>query len=152
MANEQNLLPMMGRKLSTEEARKMGSAGGKASGEKRARRRLMRDALSDLLLQPCPVPELREALRKLGLPDDMQTAVLFGQIRQAMQGGTAATEAAKFLRDTVGERPADTVNVTAGVDPARDDLRQLSDADLERLAGDDATLLPASAEDAAEGG
>lgn len=132
MANEQNLT-MRGNHLSPEQVREQGRRGGIASGEARRRRRLMRESLADLLKSSCPDKELRAQLDALGLPNDTQTAILFRQIQKAMSGAPGDTDAAKFLRDTVGERPAEQVQVTAGIDPAQDDLRQLSDDQLDAL-------------------
>lgn len=131
MANEQNL--RKGSDLTADLARELGRKGGLASAESKRRRRLMRESLADLLRSPCPNAELREQLDALGLPSDMQTAILFRQLQKAMSGAPGDTDAAKFVRDTVGERPAEQVQVTAGIDPAQDDLRQLSDDQLDAL-------------------
>jgi hypothetical protein len=130
MANEQNLRPQA---WSVEQAREQGRKGGLASGEARKRRKLFRETIADMLKRPCADEELCAALDALGLPNDLQSAMVLRQIMIAVAGEKGATDAFKAIRDSVGERPAEQVQVTAGIDPAQDDLRQLSDDQLDAL-------------------
>ena len=130
MANEQNLRPQA---WSVEQAREQGRKGGLASGEARKRRKLFRETIADMLKRPCADEELCAALDALGLPNDLQSAMVLRQIMIAVAGDKGATDAFKAIRDSVGERPAEQVQVTAGIDPAQDDLRQLSDDQLDAL-------------------
>ncbi|MDY6148943.1 MAG: hypothetical protein SPI35_08015 [Porphyromonas sp.] len=111
MPNPENL-----RTLSSSEARKLGSAGGRASGEARRRKRAMREVLDDLLQMPLKqgdlknieyLSDLMSANGKINLLNNtkvnvtVEQAVLLGQVVLAMQGNT---KAATFLRDTAGQK------------------------------------------------
>jgi hypothetical protein len=132
MANEQNL-NRAGRALTSEEASRIGKIGAARSAESRRRRKLFRETIADMLKRPCADEELCAALDALGLPNDLQSAMVLRQIMIAVAGDKGATDAFKAIRDSVGERPAEQVQVTAGIDPAQDDLRQLSDDQLDAL-------------------
>lgn len=111
MANLENLKPVR----STSEARKIGAAGGKKSGESRRRKRAMREVLDDLLQMPLKKGKTKDikCLGDLMSPNGkinllsgkvnvtVEQAVLLGQVILAMQGNT---KAATFLRDTAGQK------------------------------------------------
>ena len=100
MANEQNLIPQA-HKLTVEEA----SKGGKASAEARAARKTFRDGLLLLLQEP-----LKD---KSGQTTDKTTqdAIIAGLVKRAINGDTRAFE---MIRDTIGEKPVQEVNVSTG--------------------------------------
>lgn len=99
----------------SEEARRNGAAGGRASGEARRRRKAMREVLDDLLSMPLRKGALKEieSLADLAGPNGkinmlnvkvnvtVEQAVLLAQILQAINGNT---KAATFLRDTAGQK------------------------------------------------
>ena len=99
----------------SEEARRNGAAGGRASGESRRRKRAMREVLDDLLSMPLKKGALKEieSLADLAGPNGkinllngkvnvtVEQAVLLAQILQAINGNT---KAATFLRDTAGQK------------------------------------------------
>lgn len=99
----------------TDEQRRIASAGGRASAEARRRKRAMREVLDDLLQMPLKRGELKnvECLGDLMGPNGkinllngkinvtVEQAVLLGQVVLAMQGNT---KAATFLRDTAGQK------------------------------------------------
>ena len=91
MPNPENL-----RVPSSSEARKNGSAGGRASGEARRRKRAMREVLDDLM---GPNGKINLLNGKINVT--VEQAVLLGQVVLAMQGNT---KAATFLRDTAGQK------------------------------------------------
>lgn len=112
MPNPENL-----RVPSSSEARKNGSAGGRASGEARRRKRAMREVLDDLLQMPLKRGELKnvECLGDLMGPNGrftllnnpkvnltVEQAVLLTQVFLAVVQGS--TKAATFLRDTAGQK------------------------------------------------
>lgn len=104
MANEENLRPFR----SVEEAREMGRRGGIASGEARRRKKTMCETAKMLMDMQVPekAKELKAKLAVMGIDEEdftYQTAVIVGVINQAMKGNT---KAAVFLRDTMGENPA----------------------------------------------
>lgn len=116
MANQQNL-----RAPTPAEARERGRKGGKASAAKRAERKTFREGL--LLL-------LREPLKdKAGQVTDKTTldAVIAGLVKRAISGDVRAAE---FIRDTIGEKPVEQINVNAP-DPAI--MAEIAT----RMAGDD---------------
>ena len=99
----------------SEEARRNGAAGGRASGEARRRRKAMREVLDELLELPLrkgvikelqSLADLAGANGKINLLNGkvnvtVEQAVLLAQILQAINGNT---KAATFLRDTAGQK------------------------------------------------
>lgn len=86
MAGKDNL-----RKLTTEEAREIGKKGGKASVKARQERKTLAEELRLLLSQGNTQEKLSIAL-----------------LEEALQGNTKAYE---IIRDTIGEKPTDKVEV-----------------------------------------
>lgn len=140
MANEQNL---RARALTSEEAREMGRRGGIASGEARRQRRLLRETLGDLMTADYAADDVRSQLNALGIQVDAQSASMFAILRKAMAGDV---EAARFIRDTLGEKPTETFNLAVSDKPVKAlDVSNLSDKELEALADqadDEAPALP----------
>ena len=93
MANEQNLIPQA-HKLTVEEA----SKGGKASGKARREKRLLRDALQELLD--------REYTDKSGNVADGTTVLATQLFKKAQKGDLRAWQ---ILRDTVGQMPVQRI-------------------------------------------
>lgn len=101
--------------LTTEEQRRIASAGGKKSVEARRRKRAMREVLDDLLQMPIrkgatgsveSLADIMTANGKVNLLNGkvnvtVEQAVLLGQVMLALQGNT---KAATFLRDTAGQK------------------------------------------------
>lgn len=99
----------------SEEARRNGAAGGRASGEARRRRKAMREVLDELLELPLRKGVIKElqSLADIAGPNGkinllngkvnvtVEQAVLLAQILQAINGNT---KAATFLRDTAGQK------------------------------------------------
>ena len=99
----------------SEEARRNGAAGGRASGEARRRRKAMREVLDELLELPLRKGVIKElqSLADLAGPNGkinllngkvnvtVEQAVLLAQILQAINGNT---KAATLLRDTAGQK------------------------------------------------
>ena len=95
MANEQNLRPM--NKRTKSERRAIATAGGKASGESRRKRKTLKEELLLMLSE-----------------GETQQSVTLALIEKAMSGDTKAFE---VIRDTIGERPIDKVMI-ADVEPS----------------------------------
>ena len=113
MANTENLEPMMGknRNLSTEEARRIGSKGGKASGEARRRERTLKETLEKLLSLPIRDEQTKDFIRALGFNDEElnnKTAINVAMYQEALKGNVKAYE---LIRDTMGEKPTDKVAI-----------------------------------------
>ena len=117
---------------SSEEARANGSKGGKASGAARRRRKTFAEGLRELLAMPEDDPTLRDALIALGLEGTMQDAINLAQIRQAKRGDVDST---RFVRDTVGEKPREGLEIgnLDGRPLATLDLKSLSDEQLQEM-------------------
>ena len=95
MANEGNLIPFNERTES--EKRAIASAGGKASGEARRKRKTLKEELLLMLSE-----------------GETQQSVTLALIEKAMSGDTKAFE---VIRDTIGEKPVDKVMI-ADVEPS----------------------------------
>lgn len=97
MANEQNLVPV--NKRTKSEAREISQKGGKASAQARAEKKALKDALLILLNADCNVDgEKTNGFAAIG-------AALF---KQALGGNVKAFE---VIRDTIGEKPVDTIAI-----------------------------------------
>lgn len=100
--------------LTREEQKRITSAGGKKSGVVRKRKRLLRDAIQQILSTSMAkggdYEEIRNKLIEYGVEDptyaDAMMAVQYWKTLEK-----ADTEAAKFVRDSAGERPADVKDV-----------------------------------------
>lgn len=109
MANEQNLKPGE-YKLTLEEQKR----GGKKSVESRRKKKLMKEQIEMLLSLPIKDPKTIKLMEILGIdPEnvDNQMALVIAMWQQAIKGGRNSVSAAEFLRDTVGEKPKDNMNV-----------------------------------------
>ena len=95
LANTENLVSLADR--TTEEQRAIASAGGKASGEARRKRKTLKEELLLILSE-----------------GETQQSVTFALIEKAMSGDTKAFE---VIRDTIGEKPIDKVMI-ADVEPS----------------------------------
>ncbi len=104
MANEQNLRPVRTKK----EARERGRKGGIASGKSRAQRKTFKEELL-LLLQN----------------GDTQKSISVALVMKALNGDLKAFE---VLRDTIGEKPTDKIDMNANVS-YEDAIRKVADSD-----------------------
>lgn len=95
MANEQNLKPVRSKK----EARERGRKGGIKSGETRAQRKTLREELLVLLETKVENKTIQEKIS-------------FSLIQEALSGNVKAFET---IRDTIGEKPQDKVNISGEV-------------------------------------
>lgn len=113
MVKEKNLIPFD--KLTEEEQRKLASKGGIASGKARKEKKLMKEQIELLLSLPLKSKNAKAQLKKLGIDSenaDNQMAVIIGVWQKAIQGDVKAAE---FLRNTIGEAPAEKVELNASV-------------------------------------
>lgn len=131
----ENLIPMQAR--TAEEQRAITVAGGRASGEARRRYRTMRESLRLLLGLNVTDEAKAEALKALGLDPTYQNAIQLSMASKALDGDV---EAARFVRDTSGEKPAQAVDMSVTDKPFESlDLKALSDEDLAKIADDGGT-------------
>ena len=115
-----------------EQKRAQALAACRANQERARRDRMQRDILKKILSLKCDDKEAVAALLTLGLEPDFANAANLAVIRRAVRGDV---EALKYVRDTIGEKPADVTQLNLLDRPvAAQDLSQLSDAELEVLA------------------
>ena len=119
MANEQNLRPAE-YKLSLEEAKK----GGIASGEARRRKRDMKKTLEMLATLPFNLKDkngnsIKAQLQAMGISEediDYEMAMNYSVFLTAIKGGKNQVSAATFIRDTLGEKPKETIELNKAID------------------------------------
>ena len=75
----------------------------------------------------------REALAALGMEDTLQNSILLAAIQKAMTGDI---EAARFVRDTIGEKPTEALQIAAVQDVQQMDVSGLTDAELQAIIAD----------------
>lgn len=108
MAGAENVLPH--RVQSTEEAREKGRNGGIASGETRRAKRTMRDTAKFILGLKPDVPDAAiKKMAQLGVMDEELTMMFLSVYKQQEKALKGDLPALQFLRDTSGEKPADTM-------------------------------------------
>lgn len=98
MANEQNLKPIRKGDLSSEELKKRQSNGGKKSAQARAEKKLIKDRI----------------LERMGADD--WDEYIDGIIARAKESKADA----EFLRDTIGEKPSEKVDLSIEDESARE--------------------------------
>lgn len=118
-----DLIPL--NKRTKDEQKKITTMGGVASGKARREKKLMKDQLTALLSLPLKNQIVKDGLKKLGLKADEidnQMALVFALYQKGLKGDTKAIE---LIRDTIGEKPVDTVkNLNVNYE---DTLRQAMD-------------------------
>lgn len=126
MANEQNLRSFGD--LPKEKHREYSAAGGRAAAVTKRKAKNMREA-ARILLEAALIddPETQKALETLGLEADQQGAVLLAALRKSQAGDI---EAARYIRDTSGQAPAQQVAL-GGVDG-----QPIEQLDLSKLSSD----------------
>lgn len=117
--------------------------GGKKVQQMYAKRRTLREAARTLLNASLSsvstednavLAAAADMLRAFGVDDPTGAdALMLAQFSKACKGDT---EAARYIRDTSGERPSDQVQIIAGDRPIDGELvESLTDAQLAELAG-----------------
>lgn len=124
MANKsptiENLKPFT--EMSPEKAREIQSKGGKASGEARARKKAMREQAELLLSLPLKDKKAQKVLQALGLKKgdlDNQMIIVAAMWQRAAKGDI---DAATWLRDLVGEKPAEQLAISGELNNPFKDL------------------------------
>ena len=140
MAREDNLIDMRARPMQERQA--IGSAGGKASAVSKRKKRTFRESLKAIMLLDTRDVEIKQQLLDAGLDPTMLNAITFAQATQAQKGNT---EAARFVRDTLGEKPRD------GLEIGNLDDRPLATVDMSKLSDDELrAMMAARADDSGE--
>lgn len=115
----ENLIPMNA--LTEEKQREIASAGGKASGEARRKKKDLKERCR-ILLEMVPKQDL--ITKSLGenaeLPEgaDMYDLIMAKMMQVASLDGNV--KAAEFVRDSAGDKPTDKSEVTASVMTEKD--------------------------------
>lgn len=98
----------------TDEQQAIAKKGGIASGKARREKKMMRETLEILLSMPlkngreADVESIKNFAALKGKNISVQEAIMIAQIQKAMKGDTKAAE---YVRDTVGEKPDNKVNM-----------------------------------------
>lgn len=112
MAKE-DLIPQS--KRTKAEQKKIARKGGIASGKARREKKAMRETLDILLSMPmkdgayADVESIRSFASIKGKNISVQEAILIAQVQKAMKGDTKAAE---YIRDTIGQKPGENVEMT----------------------------------------
>lgn len=93
-------IELVNSRRSREEHIKDSQKGGKASGESRRRKADFRKTLNLLLTAEIDNPEWKTILESLGLECTLESAMLMGQIKAAMDGDSRA---ARFVAEYAGQ-------------------------------------------------
>lgn len=118
---------------SQETLRENRAKGGRKTQERNRRYRTFRECMKDILSLEVTDDEIRRELEKMGLDPTFSNAISLSSIKKAANVGDI--EAARFARDTVGEKPTEALQMAITDKPIKSlDLSQLSDAELEALA------------------
>ncbi len=90
--------------------------GGIASGKARREKKLMKEQLEMLLSLPLKNKAIKDGIKQLGIKiEDInnQMAIVLALYRKALKGDTKAFE---LIRDTIGEKPQDNINLNGNLD------------------------------------
>lgn len=143
--NDENLQPIKKGELTSEEAKRRGRNGGRASVKARRERRRFEETLRIMLTLPTKQGKVTDAAKLKTLSKDeleaanltVQDKIVVRLINEAMKGNTKAYEA---IRDQMGEKPTDrqevTVNGSVAVDLDTADINQIL-AEVRKLKKDD---------------
>ena len=128
-------------KRSVEEQRAIQSAGGKASGVSRRRRKTQAEIIRQIMDLKLTPEEGADALEALGLDPTWATDANVAVMQKARRGDV---EAIRYLRDTIGEKPRE------GLEIGNLDGQPLSTIDLSALTDDQLRAMIAAREAADE--
>ena len=105
-----NIIPNCER--TPEERKEIAQKGGKASGEARRKRKTFREVFNALLpmqIDSGKIKDLTSLIQDINPEMTAEQAIAMAQIYRAIQGDT---QAAIFVRDTVGDKPKEQIEQT----------------------------------------
>ena len=98
-----------------EEARKIQSMGGIASGVAKRKQKLLKETFATILALPVKDKRIKDGMKRIGITsEDMtqQTLMAIGVVKRAQNGDPYA---ATFIRDTLGQKEADKLDLVQPV-------------------------------------
>lgn len=121
-------------------ASECGKKGIKKAQEVKRQKKAMREQLQVLLSLPVKDKTRKKDIKNLGLETediDNQAALLVSVFKKALRGDV---EAARFIRDTIGEGPTSKIDVSAETLKTADDIlikvRSVAEATVKSKEGD----------------
>ena len=106
---QEDLIPF--NELTVEEQKKIASKGGKASVKARREKKKIKEQMELLLSLPNKDAKTKKKLKAMGIDIgniDNQMAMVLSMYQKAISGDV---QAAIFVRDTLGEKPDNKVNL-----------------------------------------
>ena len=135
MATNTNKLLDYYSKLTPEQRREQCAKGGRAGAAAKQQYRKQADLLRQMLATDIQGDaDLTAELQALGLPTTYGSAVAFRQLIRSIQSGDV--ESAKYVRDTVGEKPTEKQSISVEERIADGDLASISTEELLRMVAD----------------
>lgn len=113
----ENLIPFNENPLPKEELREIYRKGGRNSVKARKRKKTLRETIKMLLEMDVMDDEVKAKIEAMGQdPEaiDYATAIGFAMMKKASEGNVSAFNT---IRDTIGEKPEDTVNINNELSP-----------------------------------
>ena len=122
------------RDFSPEELRENGRKGGVASGVAKRKQKTFRESIKAILALQTPDEAKKAQLEELGID-----ATILNAINMAVSGRAAAgdVEAARYLRDTAGEKPRE------GLELGNLDDKPLASLDMSKLTDEQLKIIAA---------
>lgn len=118
--------------LTPEQRHEHAVKSGEASGAARRKYSTFRAQLKRALMLDVDSPEQADAMKALGIEPTRQNAIVLASIAKA---GTGDIEAARFVRDSIGEKPTEALQLAVSEQPIKAlDLSGMTDEELEALA------------------
>ena len=111
-----------------EEAREIHSMGGIASGVAKRRKKLIKETIATILELPVKDKRVKDGLKRIGLTtEDMtqQSLMVLGVMKRAQNGDPYA---ATFIRDTLGQKEADKLEIGKMAKEVIEDIENYVDA------------------------
>ena len=113
--------------MSSEEAKERGRRGGIASGEARRRKKAFKESFELLLAMPLKngrntdVESIKNFASMKGKNISVQDAIVISIVQKAMKGDVRAAE---YIRDTIGQKPTDNLNIEGEAVVIVNDLKE----------------------------
>lgn len=129
--------PNFGKTFTPEERRANSSKGGKASGRARREKKRANEILNIFLTMPlkkrkeADIEEIKAFEELRGKNITVNEAIQLKQVQRALNGDLAS---ATYIRDTVGDKPSENVNVNAEV---KNPLKDLTTEELRKLINEE---------------